>query len=209
MFRNIIWDVDGTLFDTYPAIARAIKSALNDLGKDAPIAWITEVARQSLSQCDTVLADKYHLDKGALECAIEKHFDRITFEENPPFPGVAKLCQYICSIDGKNVIVTHRGRKGTQGLLTTHKLDEYFAGYITRDDGYPRKPAPAAFEAALAIYHLEREETLTVGDRDIDIQAGQAAGLFSCFYRSTADCVEADLVIGSFGELYEYLVKAK
>jgi phosphoglycolate phosphatase-like HAD superfamily hydrolase len=34
MFRNIIWDVDGTLFDTYPAIARAFQTALNDLGSD-------------------------------------------------------------------------------------------------------------------------------------------------------------------------------
>jgi HAD superfamily hydrolase (TIGR01549 family) len=209
MFRNIIWDLDGTLFDTYPAIVRALKAALNDLGADAPLTWITKVARQSLSQVDTVLADSYHLDRAELEHAIDKHFDRITFEENPPFPGVVELCQYICSIGGKNVIVTHRGRKGTQGLLATHKLDEYFAGHITRDDGYPRKPAPAAFEAALAIYHLEREETLTVGDRDIDILAGQAAGLFSCYYGNEADGVQADLVIGHFGELYEYLVKTK
>jgi phosphoglycolate phosphatase-like HAD superfamily hydrolase len=37
MFRNIIWDVDGTLFDTYPAIAKAFQVALNDLGKDASL----------------------------------------------------------------------------------------------------------------------------------------------------------------------------
>lgn len=209
MFRNIIWDVDGTLFDTYPAIAKAIKAALNDLGKDAPLAWIAELAKQSLSQCDTVLADKYQLDRGELERAIEVHFDRITVEENPPFPGVIDLCQYICSIKGKNVIVTHRGREGTQELLTAHKLAGYFAGYITRDDGYPRKPAPAAFEAALAMYNLKQEETLTVGDRDIDIWAGQAAGLFSCFYGGEADGIEADLAISSFGELYEYLVKTE
>jgi phosphoglycolate phosphatase-like HAD superfamily hydrolase len=30
-FSNVIWDVDGTLFDTYPAIARAFKAALNEL----------------------------------------------------------------------------------------------------------------------------------------------------------------------------------
>ncbi len=209
MFRNIIWDVDGTLFDTYPAIARAIKSALNDLGKDAPLDRITEVAKRSLSQVDTVLAEMYHLDKTELARAIDQHFDRITFEESPPFPGVLQLCQYICSIGGRNVIVTHRGRVGTQGLLTTHKLDTYFAGYITRDDGYPRKPAPAAFEAALAIYHLERDETLTVGDRKIDILAGQAARLFSCFYGNETGVVQADLVISHFGDLYEYLVTAK
>ncbi len=62
MFRNIIWDVDGTLFETYPVITRAITAALNDLGQDAPLAWIDELARKSLSQCDAVLADKYQLD---------------------------------------------------------------------------------------------------------------------------------------------------
>ncbi len=209
MFRNIIWDVDGTLFNTYPAIAQAIKASLNDLGKDASLAWIVELAKQSLSQCDAVLADKYQLDRGELEQTLEKHFDRITIEESPPFPGVKVLCQYICSIKGKNVIVTHRGRTSTMKLLAGHKLDGYFAGCITRDDGYPRKPNPAAFEAALAAYHLQQEETLTVGDRQIDILAGQAAGLFSCFYGVEADSVKADLAISSFDELYEYLVKAE
>ena len=209
MFRNIIWDVDGTLFDTYPAIAQAIKAALNDLGKDVSLVWIAELAKQSLSQCDAVLADKYQLDRGELEQALEKHFDRITVEESPPFPGVIDLCQYICSIKGKNVIVTHRGRTSTMELLTGHKLTGYFTGYITRDDGYPRKPDSTAFEAALAVYHLQREETLTVGDRQIDILAGQAAGLFSCFYGVEADSVKADIAISSFDELYEYLVKTE
>lgn len=209
MFRNIIWDVDGTLFDTYPAMARAIKAALKDLGRDSSLPWITQLARRSLSECDTVLADKYQLDKGDLERALEKHFDLITVEESPPFPGVMDLCQYIGSIKGKNVIVTHRGRRGTMELLTGHKLADFFAGCITRDDGYPRKPHPAAFEAALGMYRLQREETLTVGDRQIDIVAGRAAGLFSCFYDVEAEGVDADLIISSFDELHEYLVKTE
>ncbi|MGE5598647.1 MAG: HAD hydrolase-like protein, partial [Bacteroidota bacterium] len=32
MLRNIIWDVDGTLFDTYPPIAKAFQEALDELG---------------------------------------------------------------------------------------------------------------------------------------------------------------------------------
>jgi phosphoglycolate phosphatase-like HAD superfamily hydrolase len=208
VYRNIIWDVDGTLFDTYPAITRAFKAALNDLGREASMAWIAELAKQSLGQCEAVLVDKYQLDKEAFGKALEKHFGRISIEESPLFPGVMKLCEYICSIKGKNVIVTHRGRKGTRELLMGYKLAGYFAGYITRDDGYPRKPDPGAFEAALTKYHLERNETLTVGDRQIDILAGKAAGLFSCFYGVGSDGIKADLAVGSFDELYEYLVKS-
>lgn len=35
MIRFLIWDVDGALFDAYPAIARAFQEALNDMGTDA------------------------------------------------------------------------------------------------------------------------------------------------------------------------------
>ncbi len=35
---------------------------------------------------------------------------------------------------------------------------------------------------------------------------GQAAGLFSCLFGSDADGATADLTVGSFDELYRYLV---
>jgi phosphoglycolate phosphatase-like HAD superfamily hydrolase len=167
MIRNIIWDVDGTLFDTYPSIAKAIKAAFNDLRQDAPLDWIENLAKVSLSHCGAVLADKCRLGPDDIDRAFEKRYASVTAEECPPFPGVIELCRYINSIEGKNVIVTHRGRKGTLELLATHNMSEYFAGCLTRDDGYPRKPDPAIFEAAIATYQLKRDETLTVGDREI------------------------------------------
>ena len=118
---------------------------------------------------------------------------------------VLEVCRYICAIGGKNIIVTHRGLKGTLELLAAHNMTDYFAGCLTRDDGYPRKPDPAIFEAAIAKYHLKPEETLTVGDREIDIAAGQAAGILSCFYGTTSENVKADLVISNFEDLYRFL----
>jgi phosphoglycolate phosphatase-like HAD superfamily hydrolase len=33
MYKNIIWDFDGTLFNTYPAITASFNSTLDDIGK--------------------------------------------------------------------------------------------------------------------------------------------------------------------------------
>lgn len=209
MYRNIIWDVDGTLFDTYPAIAGAIRAGLNDLGRDAPLEWITALARRSLSECEAALAEHFRLDRRTLGEALDARLALIPIEANPPFPGARELCQHVCAIGGKNVIVTHRGRRTTLELLAAHGLANCFVGCITRDDGYPRKPDPAAFEAALAAYHLRRDETLTVGDRPIDILAGRAAGLFSCLYGDDADDVAADLTICRFDELRPYLIEVE
>jgi HAD superfamily hydrolase (TIGR01549 family) len=208
MIRNIIWDVDGTLFNTYPAIAAAFQSALADLGKTAPVDWIVSLAKQSMGFCETTLAERYQLTEEEIDRKFDEKYAEISYEDQPAFPGVAAICDYICSIGGKNVIVTHRGKEGTAGLLAAHLLDGYFVGAITQADGYPKKPAPAAFDAALRDYGLKRAETIAVGDRDIDILAGQAAGLFTCLFGSEIEGISADLIINTFDELYGYIIAA-
>jgi HAD superfamily hydrolase (TIGR01509 family) len=206
MFRNIIWDVDGTLFDTYPAIAKAFKTALNDLGKDAPVDWIEALAKQSLGHCVSTLAETCQLNEADIGQAFDEHYDCIQPEEQPPFPGVITVCEYICALGGKNVIVTHRGQAGTDELLAANNMSQYFAGCLTRNDDYPKKPHPAAFVAILKLHNLQPEETMTIGDRDIDILAGQAAGIFTCLLGLKTAGVVADLTISNFSELYAYLL---
>lgn len=205
MIRNIIWDLDGTLFDTYPAIAKAFKAALNDLGHDAPLDWIESLAKMSLGHCASTLIEKYQLSEETLEQAFDNHYSCTKPAEQPLFPGVRAVCQLICSLGGKNIIVTHRSRTGTLELLVANQMTDYFAGYLTRDDGYPKKPDPAAFHAALQGHGLKREETIAVGDRDIDIQAGRTAGMFTCLFGNEGDGITADLMFRNFDELYRHI----
>jgi len=165
------------------------------------------LAKESLGHCTSVLAEKYNLAPDELDQALDEQYSGVTAAEGPPFPRVIDVCQYICSIGGKNVIATHRARRETMELLAAHNIVDYFAGCLTRDDGYPRKPDPAIFQAALVMYQLKREETLTIGDRDIDILAGQAVGILSCLYGTVSAGVKANLVISNFHELYQYLLK--
>ena len=201
MIRNIIWDVDGTLVDTYPAISSAFQAALADLGKEAPLDWIDSLAKKSMGFCETTLAEHYEVSEEEIDRKFTEHYAQIPFEDQPAFPGVTALCKYICSTGGKNVIITHRGKTGTIGLLEANRLTSYFAGYLTSDDGYPKKPNPAAFEAMLREYDLKRIETIAVGDREIDVLAGQAAGLFTCLFGAAIEGVGADLTISTFDEL--------
>ncbi len=201
MIRNIVWDVDGTLFDTYPAIARSYQQAVNDMGGDAPLDWILQKARVTMSHCVAALVERCQLDEVELVRKSDVYYDQISPKDQPPFPGVEAICRYICSVGGKNLIVTHRGQRGVDELLEAHKMTDLFSGCITRDDGYPRKPDPAAFLATVKIYQLDRSETINVGDREIDILAGQGAGLFSCLFEPESVETAADLIIRSYDDL--------
>ena len=179
-----------------------------DLGADVPLDWIMSLAKKSVGTCETSLAEHYRVSEELLDRIFVEHYDRIRPEDQPAFPGVAAICEYIHSSGGKNVIVTHRRRSGIVGLLAASRLSGWFAGTLTNDDGYPRKPDPAAFEAALREYALERAETIAVGDRDIDVQAGQAAGLFTCLFGAETDGCTADLTISNYDQLYRYIQSA-
>lgn len=205
MIRHIIWDVDGTLFDTYPSFGKAFKQAINDLGQDAPLDWIIEQARVSMDQCVEALAERCQLSAEEIEEKFSERYSSFGPQDQPPFESVIEICRAITLKGGKNLIVTHRRAAGLLRLLEHYELKEYFSGWITADDDYPKKPDPSAFISLIAKHGLDPAETLAVGDRDIDILAGQGAGLNACLFGSDTRGCKPDLTIRSFDELQRWL----
>ena len=206
MIHDLIWDVDGTIFDTYPAFARAVHTALVDLGGIAPLDRIDGLCRRSLGHCVATLASELELDADELTERFGLHYAAVPAQDQPLFPGVVEVCTYVRTIGGKNLIVTHRGRQSLQRLLAAHGMAEYFADCLTHDDGYPRKPDPTSFEEMIHRHHLAREEVLAIGDRDIDVLAGHAAGVRTCRFGLPSTAAVADYSVAEYAELYRILV---
>jgi phosphoglycolate phosphatase-like HAD superfamily hydrolase len=205
MYRNIIWDLDGTLFDTYPAIAGAFQDAVRALGREADLDRILDLAQVSFDHCTQTLARECSLKPADIEREYVVHHARREYGEQRPFPGAREVCELVCSRHGKNLIVTHRGSRSTIGLLETHGLRRLFEGWITADDGYPKKPDPSAFEAALAMFRCDRADTMSVGDRDIDTTAARRAGLFTCKYGTLVSSARPDLEVTDYRQLRDFL----
>ncbi len=201
MIQHLIWDVDGTLFDTYPAIARSFVAAARELGAEVAYAEVLRLAQISIDHCVTTLSTTYALPAEQLEELFEQFYRTITPEEQPPFAGAEAVCAHVRAHGGLNLIVTHRRRAGLDQLLATHQLSAYFADATTNDDAYPRKPDPAAFNALLERHQLPRETTLGVGDRDIDILAAQAAGLRAALFGSNVGSSTPDWTFATYAEL--------
>lgn len=98
----------------------------------------------------------------------------------PPYPGERETCAFVHQNCGQNIIITHCEIESCRILLETHKMSALFDDIFSSEQGYPRKPAPQMILAALSKYNLDPTETLMAGERIIDIQAGQAAGIQTC-----------------------------
>ena len=71
---------------------------------------------------------------------------------------------------------THRDA-GAIRQLKEDGLWTLFSDAVTKEDGFPAKPAPDALNALVARNNLLPKECAMVGDRDIDIDAGHNAGM--------------------------------
>ena len=201
MISNILWDVDGTLFDTYPAITYAFSKSLNGLGLSVALNVIDGLARESISYCVETLSQRYKLDPDLLRRHFAASYRTVNPAKQPPFPGIGEACELIQNRGGVNVIVTHRDVDSTERLLKTHALSVYFSDIFSVEQGYPRKPDPAMVVAALEKYVMDPTETLLIGDRGLDIQAGQAAGVQTCKFGCSSPSQPTDYQIHHYAEL--------
>jgi HAD superfamily hydrolase (TIGR01509 family) len=205
MTRYIIWDFDGTLLDTYPEIARTINQALATFGKTISLERVTELSSISLDFCISELSKEFDLSKQALNAQFELAYTTVNPKEQKPFPHVAEVCKNVQSFGGQNFIVTHRRKKSLFELLETHTLRSYFTDIVAGDDGFPKKPDPHAMQYLLDKCQLPPANVLVVGDRDIDILAGQRLGVKTCLFRASFPGIQPDLTIKDFSELLAYL----
>lgn len=205
MIKYLFWDAGGTLFDTYPAMVEAGRMALRDFGEEAPPEQVMALFKRSTSFAIRALADTFSLDEDVLRQHFERAYDAIAEQYQPPFPGVEVVCRHVCEIGGRNFIVTHRAETSLQALLETHNLARYFTDYIAKEDPYPRKPDPESLNALIAQYALNRDMCLLIGDRDLDIVAGQRAGIRTCFFGADPHEARPDLKIVDYAVLLDWL----
>ena len=205
MIRNLIWETDGVLFDTNPAVTYAISQSLNEMGCSIALNVVDDLARQSLEHCVDTLAARFKLDPALLHQRSAERYRQIPPERQLPFPGAREVCAWIVARGGLNLIVTARKAESTRALLAAHGMIDLFRDIFTPEQGYPCKPNPAILLAALEIHALNPAETLLICRNEHDIQAGQAAGMATCLFGSADVSSLPSLRVKEYRALLTYL----
>ncbi len=185
MIRNLIWDFDGTLFDTYTAqVALLAKILSDDYGIALGEQRIRDMTSRSLGFALGELAALAGKGVDEVKDRFIRTYSAMPLEREYPYPGAREVCTAVLRSGGVNMINTHRGSERLGLLLKMYGMEDLFADRITAENGFPRKPDPASFQALLERNGLEREETLVIGDRELDILGGRNAGMATYFFNS-------------------------
>ena len=176
--RHAFWDFDGTLLDSYPAMVRSFVAAAADYGIAVPEERALALMKENLRYCCEVIGAENGVTSDALIAAFRRHEQEELKQGLPPVEGIPEALKELHALGVKHYVATHRDLQCRE-LLEKADLAQYFTGYVTQEDGLPRKPAPDMILHLIRQHGLDPAQCMMVGDRPLDTEAGMAAGVFS------------------------------
>ncbi len=175
-FRAAVFDLDGTLLDSYEGIHDALSDVLAHFGR--PPVTIEETRRLVGHGLEALIAKVLPEE---LRADAVSHF-RFRYKVNAPkltklMPGAELVVSELWRRGVRLAIASNKPAVFSRQLLAGFGLAELFTFIGGPDLGFPEKPDPAMVLAALQAMRASPAETLYVGDMTVDIATARAAGL--------------------------------
>lgn len=178
MFKDIIFDLDGTLIDSRPAILDAFDKALSGRKIQPRIALSTvrigpplgETLRQLVGD-DLSLID-------ALTNDFKRHYDSAGYRESTVFAGIPELLTALETRLIDCYLATNKRLVPTRLILSHLQWEKHFKAVYALDRQMPPLPDKTRMLAQLlAEYAIDAKRAIYVGDTPEDEAAAVANGL--------------------------------
>jgi phosphoglycolate phosphatase len=178
-FKAVIFDVDGTLFDTLPSLSAAANEVLAKAGMcDVSMSLLRSALNEGLRPMfrQAIALQSVPVDAVAasqLEIEYMAHYGRRWLSTAPLFAGVTDALAALKSRGLKLGICTNRDPASTEVLLVAAAIADSFDAIVCLGD--TPLPKPAADPLLLLMERLEvlPAEVLYVGDSGMDARCSQ------------------------------------
>jgi len=181
--RGIIFDIDGTLVDSFSALTSVFNKRTNQFNLE-PVSkqFLTHFLKKGLDLTEMLwMIFPPQTDESLIErCKREilEDFLKIEASEVKPFPGINELFRNLKDRDLKIGIAT--GRTSTPenewNRFKRFGLERFIDSIVTSREVARRKPAPDAIIECAKRMNVPVEKCLVVGDTEADIIATRRAG---------------------------------
>jgi len=180
-----IWDLDGTLLDSYEAILSGIEETFGQFSIPYDKEQMREfILKFSVQDLFVQVAEERKLDVEVLnqvraQSLAEKNAQVVLM------PGAREMLAWADQAGIQQFVYTHKGDNALT-ILRDLGLESYFTEILTSQSGFERKPSPEAATYLLDKYQLNHDNTYYIGDRTLDVEFAQNSGIQSInFLEST------------------------
>ena len=201
-----IWDLDGTLLDSYEAILSGIEETFAQFSIPYDKEQVREfILKFSVQDLLVQVAEERKLDVEMLnqvraQSLAEKNAQVVLM------PGAREVLHWAEESGIQQFVYTHKGDNALT-ILRDLDLESYFTEILTSQSGFARKPSSEAATYLIDKHQLNLDNTYYIGDRTLDVEFAQNSGIQSInFLEST---YEGNHRIQALADIFRFFFKAK
>jgi len=176
--KAVIFDLDGTIAGfnlDYKAVRGDVRSYLMRIGVPASLLPATESIFEMLKKAEIFMKNSGKPE--ALEeirreaLAIAEKYELEAAKDTSLLPGVDETLKVLKQMGLKIGLFTLSGDKAASYILQRFKLGDFFGVTVPRNKVNYVKPNPEHLEMALKVLGVAPEETVVVGDGNVDMES--------------------------------------
>jgi len=176
--RAIIFDLDGTLVDTFEMIVAAFNAAITPVtGKTYSDAEV--ISRFGIPDSQMIRRELESHPKDVVDRAVEVY--HAYYAQNhggvSVFPGISDLLAELRRRGVPMGVMTGKGQRSARITLEALGLSDTFAAVVTGEDVARQKPEPDGPLEAARQLKIAPAECAFVGASPADVGAGKSAGM--------------------------------
>ena len=173
--RAVVFDLDGTLIDGYDAIHDALRHALERLGRPVPDrALLREMVGHGLPSLLEQAAGPALAPEGVR--LFRAFYPEVAVSGSRLLPGVEEALAALEEAGVALSVASNKPPRFSKMILEAKGVAGRFAAIVGPDDSHPPKPDPAMLGPLLAAMRSAPEETVCVGDMEVDVEFARAGG---------------------------------
>ncbi|MBI5075969.1 MAG: HAD-IA family hydrolase [Nitrospirae bacterium] len=205
MLKLIIFDLDGTLVDSSMDLTNALNYAIEPCAiKKLTAAQTRSLVGEGITKLiENLLGpDRRDFQSLVLDRFMSHYSDHLV-DFTVPYPGVAETLKDLSSY--RKAVISNKREFLSRMVLEKLGLLQYFDAVLGSDSVGEKKPSPGPLMKVMDMLCCQPAETVIVGDSNVDIEAGKAAGTMTCAvtygFRDVSLLQDADLVIDAFPDV--------
>lgn len=188
MKKGIIFDMDGTLFDTERLYQESWEILAGEFGQIHNPAFPKAVCGSSGDSMRNIVKTYYpNIDTDAFIKACIDRVNSLLTISVPEKPGVHEILKFTKEKGLKIAIASSSERKTILNNLKLTNTERYFNAIVSGAEVQRGKPAPDIFLKAAQLLELDPSECYVIEDGTNGVHAGAAAG---CTTIMVPDCTE-------------------
>ena len=182
-YQLVIFDLDGTLLNTLEDLTDSVNYVL----------WKHGYPERTREEVRSFVGDGIHklmersLPEGTLPFVVEECFQEFIpyykvhcADKTRPYEGIPELLGRLRAAGTRVAVVSNKADYAAKELCS-----RYFPGtfdeVVGERMGIHRKPAPDSVHEVIRLLGVSKEETVYIGDSDVDVQTAKNAGIDGIF----------------------------